>query len=563
MSIFWKPSGQLDINTDPSSLPESSDGNNISSDALTRCKNLRTDRNGVVYLRDGSSKFNSSAISAINLLVEQSGYRYSLGADIYKDETLIKSGLSSNDWSAIKYNAYNDTTQQIFALNGLDRKRIDGSNVNEWGIESPQSAPSITIGAGSGLTGTYNVRYTYIRKVGQVVVTESNPSDEGIPVALTDDKLSISWTASTDPQVTHVRIYRTVADGEIYYFDQDVAVGSTSILSDTSDDDLNTQIVDNHNRPPLGTFTFGPAYDGTCFIIDGNKLYYCLPKQPEYWPEDYYVEISPPQFPGQCGCFYNGQAYVLTKTRIYYIQGTGATTFFPLPMESKTGAQGRFGALPIEGHGIFHTGPDGIYLFSNGDKKVTEDRFEPIFRGEDINDIPGVSDMSTSILHRYVNDLIFGYSSYGYSYPNNFLIFNLNSGKTNYYNYNNKEFICLQTDETNKRLISGGADGYVRQIEKPSETTDSGDAINWDVQSKEFTLQTRANFPRHTKYDINSSSAAGATGQILLDGIVQQEHTLNDNRSVKRRLIKTCNGERLQHRVYGAGPIWIYAVESE
>jgi len=561
MSIFWKPSGALDISTDPSSLPENSDGTNITSDALTRCKNLRVDRSGVLYLRDGSSKFNSSAIASINLLQEQGGVRYAFGTSIYEDETSIASGLSSSDWSAIKYNAYNDTTQQVFALNGTDRKRVSGSDVNEWGISAPTSAPTTTGGASTGLTGDYSVKITYCRKVGSVVVCESNPSDASNTTALSNDSLSISWTASLDPQVTHVRVYRTVADGLTYLLDQDIAIGVTTLDTSTADDDLNTAAPSTHDRPPEGTFVFGPAYDGTCFIIKDNNLYFCLPKQPEYWPADYYIETSTPQFPGICGVFHNGQPYVLTKNKIYYIQGTSATTFFPLPMNSKTGAQGRFGAISIEGHGIYHTGPDGIYLFSgNADKKITEDRFEPIFRGETVNGMPGVSDMSTAWLFQYGNYLYFGYASE--TYPSNVIVFNLNTGKTAYYSYP-FSIVCVEADETNNRIIAGDSDGYVRQIENQSQTTDSGTAIGWDVQSKEFTLQTRANFPRWVKYDVNSSSSASATGEVLLDGTVKQSHTLSDNRSVKRRLVETCNGERQQHRIYGSGPVYIYAVESE
>ena len=567
--LIWKPHGQLDVSTEPTDLPETSDGKNIVSDAVSQCQNLRVNQHGKITLRDGSSKYNSSAINtAIWLIVCQAGVRYSFaGTNIYKNESSIASGLTSAQWSAIEYNQYNDTDQQIFALNGTDRQRINGSTASEWGIAAPTTAPTIAVGGSTGLTGAYNVKYTYCRKVSSVVVSESNPSDAATSaVTLADESLSVTWTASSDSQVTHVRVYRTAAGGSTYYLDQDVAIGTTTVDTTTADASLSSAVAINHDRPPLGSFVFGPNFDGTCFIALNNLLYYCLAKQPEYWPSSNYIEVSPPQFPIKTGVFHNGQPYVLTKNKIYYIQGTGSNTFFPLKMESMTGAQGIFGAVSIEGHGIYHTGPDGIYLYSGGDRKITENNFEPLFRGETVNGMPGVTDMSTAWLHQFGNNLYFGYTSSGYSYPTNILVYNLSSKRFTYYIYNdgsNVEVRCIATDETNNVLIIGDNTGYVRRIEDTTKTDDSGTAISWAVQSKDFTLQTRAHFPRWVKYDVDASNSTTATGEVYLDDTLHQSHTLSENRSIKRRLVKTGNGNKMKHKISGTGAVTIYAIESE
>ena len=291
-------------------------------------------------------------------------------------------------------------------------------------------------------------------------------------------------------------------------------------------------------------------------------LYYCKAKQPEYWPETYFVEVSVPQFPGKVALFQNGQPYFLTKNEIYYIQGTGHGTFLPLPMKAKTGAQGHFGAVSVHGHGIFHTGADGIYLYSGKDNKISEQFLEPIFRGETVNGMPGVSDMSTAFLHYFKNHLYFGYASSGYTYPTNMLVMNLENNKTAYYVYNDGsdvEVRCLETDDTNNRLLAGDNTGYVRHIEDTAQTTDSGTAISWEVQSKEYTLQTRLHFPRWAKYDVDGT----ATGTILLNGVAHQTHAITGVRNTKRRLIKEGNGERCQIKIAGSGPGKIYAAEME
>lgn len=76
--ILFKPNGQLNVATDPTDLPQEGQNGNISSGAMTRCKNLRLDQSGVAKTRDGSSKVNSTALadSTIYLVVEHGGDRY-------------------------------------------------------------------------------------------------------------------------------------------------------------------------------------------------------------------------------------------------------------------------------------------------------------------------------------------------------------------------------------------------------------------------------------------------------------------------------------------------------
>ncbi len=144
--IRFIPTGQLDITTDSTLLPEQAVGEKlVVSDALTRCTNLRLGHKGMARNRWGSSKINASAIDPdINLIVEHVGDRYTFAGDkIYRDEVSIASGLTENNWSAIVYNQYNSETQSIFALNGTDRKRIVGSTVTEWGFDAPDAAPTV------------------------------------------------------------------------------------------------------------------------------------------------------------------------------------------------------------------------------------------------------------------------------------------------------------------------------------------------------------------------------------------------------------------------------------
>ena len=230
MTIFFSPDGSLNVAIDASDLPETGDGKNSQSGALVRCKNMRTNENGKAKTRDGSIKLNTTAIeTAIWWIEEQGGSRFAFaGTQIYEDESSIATGVTSAQWAAIKYNAFNDTSDNIFALNGTDRKRIESSTVYEWGLEPPTVAPTLDAGQSTGLTGQYNAKYSYVRKVGAVIVTESNPSPAADnSVVLTNQSLEVSVTQPTDTQVTHIRLYRTLGNGATYFLDSEIAANLT------------------------------------------------------------------------------------------------------------------------------------------------------------------------------------------------------------------------------------------------------------------------------------------------------------------------------------------------
>lgn len=187
---------------------------------MVRCKNLRIDQKGIAKTRDGTSDLNATAVELPIWHIEiQGGLRYTFaGEQIYEDEESIEDGLTAESWTAIQYNAFNDNAPNIFALNGTDRKRIEASEVHEWGIAAPTVKPILTKGIGVGLTGDYNAKYTYVRKEGTVVIAESNPSPAATnAITLADQSLAVEVAQPTDAQITHIRLYRTLAGGTEYF----------------------------------------------------------------------------------------------------------------------------------------------------------------------------------------------------------------------------------------------------------------------------------------------------------------------------------------------------------
>lgn len=234
MSVIFQPSGVLDIATDPSDLPETADQFNISSNALVRSKNLRRTQAGKAVTRDGSAKINTSAISdvEINWIQVMDSNRYAFaGTNIYENESSIASGLTDAQWTAIQYNAYNDTTNNLFCTNGTDKKRVEGGTVYEWGVDAPTDTPTMSAGiatSGDGLTGYYNVRHAYVRKVSGATVYVSNPGPYDItsPIYLSGESLLVDVNVPADASVTHIRLFRTANNGSVFYWDQDIPVNT-------------------------------------------------------------------------------------------------------------------------------------------------------------------------------------------------------------------------------------------------------------------------------------------------------------------------------------------------
>ena len=111
--------------------------------------------------------------------------------------------------------------------------------------------------------------------------------------------------------------------------------------------------------------------------------------------------------------------------------------------------------------------------------------------------------------------------------------------------------------------MGGDTSGFVWYLENTSATDDAGTVISWEIESKAFSLSTRAHFPRWVKYDVDASGATTATGELMLNGSSHQSHTLSADRETTRRLVVTGNGERLSNKITGTGAVTIYAVESE
>ena len=214
----------------------------------------------------------------------------------------IGSGLTTSEDDQWNFTTF---TGRAFAHNGEDAVQVIDSagRVYECGIEAPTAAPILTEASGSILEGTYKYVYTYYDNT---TGTESRPSPIAtIVLADDDDKVQVSWTDAPSATCTargvnlQVKIYRTYASGNIYYYLTTQDHGASPYQYDTAqDDELGSEESPTENYQP-STFSDICVYKGQLVACGDpdypSRVYYSslLSNQgPEAWPTGNYVDID-------------------------------------------------------------------------------------------------------------------------------------------------------------------------------------------------------------------------------------------------------------------------------
>ena len=576
---------------DPSVAPQGS---------LVKAKNVVMDREGVVEVRQGATALQTVSNQRILRIFETRGDRYSWAAgSLFFNEIEILTGLAEARPDAFRYNAWNSKVDSVFFTNGTDRKRIDGETaVCEWGSDAPKNDTNCTLGPtntdhGSFLPGgVYGVAMTFARKEGSTVVYETNPiyfygpGGTNVTILGATDTIVIgyqaylnslySWrwpfigdstavlpTFSTDQAITHARFYRTADGGASYYWVKDIARGDyESWVFIYGDETLGGLIETDHNRPPTGKYAVGPAYNGYCFILDGNNIHWCKAKQPEYWPIAYFAEISEPQDLPMGLTIYRGTVYAITQQKIVQIQGTGFNTFFPIPGDVVAGATGPDAWTHWASAGILHLGNDGIYLFNGGSDQKWNNVLDPIFEQKSPEGMPNVNlqRLNRCWLRVFDNVLYFGYPGVGKNYPDNIARVYLATGKVSYFNYG-VEITTVSIDRTNDLLYAGTVDGRIIQLEAGAD--DLGTTIAIEVKSPEIATPLINFSPSMARYDTYAGGSETLNAVLRYDSKQVQTHTLSGkDRDSRLRLIGAEQCRRLSVEVTGNGSnIKIYRID--
>lgn len=155
----------------------------------------------------------------------------------------------STGWNVARRLCFSKTRcGDLIGVNGIDRGfRWDGQTAatEQLGMDAPTVAPAIAQASGGGQSaGTYTFAYRYVDNTVPTPVG-SNLSPTVTSVATLGQKPNWTITAPTQARVSHIEIWRTVADDTVSFFKiATFAVGTTSYSSDTSTDDTLLDFAD-------------------------------------------------------------------------------------------------------------------------------------------------------------------------------------------------------------------------------------------------------------------------------------------------------------------------------
>lgn len=164
----------------------------------------------------------------------------------------------------------------VYYCNGVDLLFWNGATWSKWGIVAPSVTPVATPGAGTLNPQTgFQYVYCYVNTVtGHVSAASPVSANTGCVI---NQNFSVSYTASADPQVNAIWIFRTADGGGLYYFLASVANTTSSYTDSAPDAILNKLIVapfSPNNAPCPANSSLVTWWDGRPWVASKNLVYW-------------------------------------------------------------------------------------------------------------------------------------------------------------------------------------------------------------------------------------------------------------------------------------------------
>jgi hypothetical protein len=287
--------GTLNELSAPTEVPEAQ---------VIKCLNFKPHKDGISRVkRPGYSKFdafyNFEGLPIRGLFDywdETPVNRY----EVITSKKIFSRAVGAGSWSEL----YSQTAELEFPIKpvvylrerpivvGFDTNRlVEPTTTYGLGIVAPTSAPTLAEGTGGALTGTFKGVVTYMRS-GNFQV-ESNPSPISSPVGPITAK-KINWSnipVSSDPKVDKKRLYRTTADGAVFFWVADIANATT-----TYEDNI-TELGDevSYDRYPPPVAIFAEVWDDRVWFVpksDRNQLHFTNKGSAEEMDSDNIIQVK-------------------------------------------------------------------------------------------------------------------------------------------------------------------------------------------------------------------------------------------------------------------------------
>jgi hypothetical protein len=260
--------------------------------------------------------------------------------------------------------SYVEYQGKLYWSDGSTAKKYYNNKTENLGIEEP-SAISASVGAAGILDGVYQYVYTYYNVNDD---TESQPSPISSEITAVNEAINVTVTASSDPQVTNIKLYR-IGVGLLSFTEVAEVSNTTQTITDNlafedvTGDTLKSAL---YGKAPSGLKYLTEA-SGTFFGAVGPKLYFTLDLgNPNYWPETYYIDFHL-DITG-IAAIANGLV-VFTKYETYLISGTNSATFVKYLLDSSQGCINYKSIVKYKGQALFIS-TDGLCVVSGSSVEV-------------------------------------------------------------------------------------------------------------------------------------------------------------------------------------------------
>jgi hypothetical protein len=306
---------------------------------------------------------------------------------------------------------------------GDDTADVPAYFAYKLGMTKPSAAPSGADG-GTGLLDSsvvgaspYQWKYTYYNNSAGFNSPASDASGE---LSLTLRKATVTVTNPSDPQVTHIRLWRTggtLATGYRLVSTTAVTIcpgGTTNITDNVSDEDLALEeLLDEDSVEPFTSIDangqtitavkfehcWGPFIGKYLFWVgDAYRPGYV------YWNDQTSVALNDSTYgvnavsdPGETlltGFIFGGNSFVWSRLKLYALdyEPGAEPEFTPREIPIGMGLAGRW-AQCVGPNAVYFLGRDGIYkTVCQGEEPecITDKALKPLFLGEDAGGLEAV-----------------------------------------------------------------------------------------------------------------------------------------------------------------------------
>lgn len=328
-------------------------------------------------------------------------------------------------------------------------------------------------------------------------------------ISLSSDTTDISdIPESEDAQVDYVELWRTIADGSVYFRLTVLANGTTTYNDSIEDSLLQSTQLPEDNAIPYEWFDDCAYHNASMFWITRTedealgRLYYSPIGRSE--AVQGYVEVCSGDETTQRLLRYANILYVITTEQLYQVVGANPYTIQPIAGVVGTNNPHTCVVTPF---GIMYEAHEGVRLYQGGAQSIlfAHDAVKILFRGRSAGDLSSFTGLVAT----------FARGEYIISDGDQSIAVDIQKGTWRDLGIGCTAFAY---DKSNDVLAAGVGETSVVDLEKEGETDDNGTAIDFSFEPAHAKLEADENvLIQHVHIDANMNGE-DVTATLILDG---------------------------------------------